>query len=287
MPENIGATFVRNDVKGVALLVMGREDLKDIGLTKSGPLDFLLKDITNLCRENKSEAIFIDHSAYCFQKILDTLWLRSMCHSEEKPPFVYIQVSQQERFKKIVEYYFTGEYSSFILQRGDINSTILSKHNSSQIESWLSEDGVSGYLELLYQGLRDGWKVLDFHVKCDNKGATITVIWITDSFIFGVFADKPWTSSGEWCKSDKALFFTLKSPSNEVGPIKMSRIQKVCSNTMYHYYSYGPTFGGAHDLYTHNDANNNINSYSILGHTYELHLDRLVHFWLAPIISKR
>jgi len=156
MPDNIGATFVGNDVNGVALLVMGREDLKDIGVTKAGPLALLLKEITNLCREKKSEAVFIDHSAYCFQKILDTLRLRSMCHSEEKPPSVYIQGSQQERFKKIVEYYFPGEYSDFILQRGEIDSTILSKHNSSQIESWLLEDGVLGDLELLYRGSRDG-----------------------------------------------------------------------------------------------------------------------------------
>ena len=50
MPDNIGATFVRNYFNGVALLVMGREDLKDIGVTKAGSLALLLKDITNLCR---------------------------------------------------------------------------------------------------------------------------------------------------------------------------------------------------------------------------------------------
>ena len=55
-----------------------------------------------------------------------------------------------------------------------------SKHNSSQIESWLLEDGVSGDLELLYRSSRDGWKALDFHDKCDNKGTTITVIRSSD-----------------------------------------------------------------------------------------------------------
>ena len=34
--------------------------------------------------------------------------------------------------------------------------------------------------------------------------------------------------------------------------------------------TYGPTFGGSHDLHIANDANNNSNSESNLGHTYEL-----------------
>ena len=45
-----------------------------------------------------------------------------------------------------------------------------------QIESWLLEDGVSGYLELLYHG---SWYRLEasyFHAKCYNRGATIAVI---------------------------------------------------------------------------------------------------------------
>ena len=43
MPDNIGATFARNDVNGVALLIMGQEDLKDVGVTKARLLALLLK----------------------------------------------------------------------------------------------------------------------------------------------------------------------------------------------------------------------------------------------------
>ena len=95
-----------------------------------------------------------------------------------------------------MDYYFPGESALFILQKKDINSKILSKHQSSQIERWLLEDGVSGDLELLYRGSRDGWKASDFHAKCDNKGATITVIRSTDGFIFGGFADVRNTADG-------------------------------------------------------------------------------------------
>ena len=73
------------------------------------------------------------------------------------------------------------------------------------------EDGVSGDLELLYRGSQDGWKTSDFHAKCDDKGATITVIRSSDGFIFGGFADKSWKSSDKYCKSDKAFLFFLKN----------------------------------------------------------------------------
>ena len=132
----------------------------------------------------------MDHDAYCFGKILDTLRIRSMSQDKDTIPLVYIQESHRERFNKIVDYLFPGDSTSFLLLRRDIDSTILSKHQSSQIESWLSEDGLSGDLELLYWISQDGWKTSDFHAKCDDKGATITVIRSTGSFIFGGFADK-------------------------------------------------------------------------------------------------
>ena len=123
---------------------------------------------------------------------------------------------------------------------------------------------------LLYRGSQDGWKTEDFHDKCDDKGATITVIRSSDGFIFGGFADKPWKSSGGYCKYDKAFLFSLKSPSNEVGPTKISINQNMCSYAMYHDSSLGPTFGGGLDFGIAKYANKNSKSYSNLGHTYEI-----------------
>ena len=41
-PDNVGATFVSNDVNGSALFAMRQDNFKDIGVTKAGPLDLLL-----------------------------------------------------------------------------------------------------------------------------------------------------------------------------------------------------------------------------------------------------
>ena len=48
MPYDVGSALVRNDVNGAALLVTGREELKEIGVTKAGTLALLLKEIKNL-----------------------------------------------------------------------------------------------------------------------------------------------------------------------------------------------------------------------------------------------
>ena len=61
--------------------------------------------------------------------------------------------------------YLTGDYTSFILLVREIYSTMLSKYQSFQIESWLVEDGVYGGLDLLYLGSSYGRKGECFHAK--------------------------------------------------------------------------------------------------------------------------
>jgi hypothetical protein len=76
-----------------------------------------------------------------------------------------------------------------------ILSEILSEQQHTQILSWLPESsgGKQVKLELLYRASRDGWQGQDFHSRCDNKGATVTVIKCTGGFVFGGYADAPWS----------------------------------------------------------------------------------------------
>ena len=127
-----------------------------------------------------------------------------MCQNEETLPPLYIQEPQKECFKKIVDYYFPGEWVSFI-------SEPFPKHQSSQIEKWLIEDGVCGYLYILYRVSRDVWKVSEFYAICDNKGAIITVVLSSDGFIIGVLSDEPWKFYGGYYDYDKDFLFSLKS----------------------------------------------------------------------------
>jgi hypothetical protein len=44
---------------------------------------------------------------------------------------------------------------------------------------------------LCYRATRDGWSSSTFHSKCDNKGATVTIIRV-GSYIFGGYSDVSW-----------------------------------------------------------------------------------------------
>ena len=150
------------------------------------------------------------------------------------------------------------------------DSQTLSPQQHSQILSWLPESsgGKQVKLELLYRASRDGWQGQDFHSRCDSKGATVTVIKCTGGFVFGGYADVSWHSGNGWTQSAQAFLFSLHSPSL-VAPVKLPLVQNhqtaiLCSA------SYGPTFGGGHDLHVANCANSSTSSCTNLGHTYQL-----------------
>jgi len=83
------------------------------------------------------------------------------------------------------------------------DSVILSRQQETRICLWVAAQKKHPVkLQLLYRASRDGWKGRDFHSRCDNKGATITVIKRTDQSgnvlgrIFGGYADVAWNSNG-------------------------------------------------------------------------------------------
>ena len=123
-----------------------------------------------------------------------------------------------------MDYYFPGEWISFI-------SELFSKHQSSQIEKWLIEDGVCGYLYILYRVSWDVWKVSDFYTICDNKGAIITVVLSSDGFIIGIFSDEPWKFYGGYYDYDSSAcgyLCILYRVSRDVW--KVSDFYSICDN---------------------------------------------------------
>jgi hypothetical protein len=145
------------------------------------------------------------------------------------------------------------------------HGVILSRLQADTILGWL---GKQTKLELLYRASRDGWRATDFHSKCDNKGATVTVIKSTGGYVFGGYADVAWASCGGYLSSSNAFIFALQYPSG-VAPVKMPVLN--AQNAIYHDSSHGPTYGG-HDIYVADNANSNSNSNTAanVGVTYQL-----------------
>ena len=75
--------------------------------------------------------------------------------------------------------------------------------------------------------------------------------------------------SGYRYDSNAFLFSLVNKPG--WAPVKLPRAGKYSSRRQYSIYnnpSYGPTFGGGHDIYISNYASSNRNSYTNLGHEY-------------------
>ena len=135
----------------------------------------------------------------------------------------------------------------------------------------------SGYknMELLYRGTRDGSGDNIFHNKCDNQGPTICLCKNEKGNIFGGYSSISWTtpsSSGIYKSTDGCFLFTL---TNIYGtePTKFPNANQ--NHAVYHYSTYGPTFGSAFNLYIHGNCLNCNGSYARIGGSYNDYQDVL------------
>ena len=103
-----------DDITGTELLVLGREDLKDLGIQRPGTVALVVDAIQKLRDEDdENSATFIEHSDYCFGKIIDHMRLKTMSGldvPDPSPP--EIREPDKQRFKRIVQFYFPTEESA-------------------------------------------------------------------------------------------------------------------------------------------------------------------------------
>ena len=140
-----------------------------------------------------------------------------------------------------------SENSDIIKFKTPFDSILLNEINKldeclSKIYGWTG----SNNMELLYRGTRDGMSAHTFHNKCDNKGPTICLFKNEKGYIFGGYTFKNWSSSNNYILDPFSFIFTLTNMYN-IPPTKFPN-----SNISYSIYdnsSYGPTFGGGHDIY--------------------------------------
>ena len=125
-------------------------------------------------------------------------------------------------------------------------------------------------MELLYRGTRDGMSGDAFHNKCNNKGPTISLFKNEKGYIFGGYASIDWQGgNGDYKSAPDSFIFTLTNMYN-ISPTKFPN-----SDTSYSIYdcsSYGPTFGGGHDIvvFSSNYTNFPISYKDVLGKGYSI-----------------
>lgn len=125
-------------------------------------------------------------------------------------------------------------------------------------------------MKLIYRGSRDGFTADIFHTKCDGQPRTLTVVKAKNSDnIFGGYFEGEWARSGSYV-SAKSWLFSLVNRHKK--PVKL--LPSSSSSNVYQNSSYGPTWGGGHDLHINNNmqANSNYSSpstYKVFAPGYE------------------
>jgi len=115
--DEVVQRFRENVLKGAELLALGKEGLADLGIKRKGTIYLIINEIKKLEAKHESPVTFIEHSPYCFGKIVDYLRLKSaFCNGliSVDPPRPTVRQSEKQRFRRIVDYYFPGDSSKFI-----------------------------------------------------------------------------------------------------------------------------------------------------------------------------
>lgn len=144
-------------------------------------------------------------------------------------------------------------------------SSILEDAHKKILCEWL------GYTTtiLLYKASHDGFDAASFHKKCDDNGATLTVIQCSQGYIFGGFTNASWAGNGVYKNgTTPSWIFTIKNPyslEKQFFPLHNDRNRgEIYSNR-----NWGPTFGQGNDIAVANYSNNNNHSYFEFPTTYK------------------
>jgi len=118
MQEDASNLFIENEINGSELLALDRDGLKDIGVKRVGTICLLLEEIGALKEKvNKDNVTLIEHSPYCFGKILDFLRVKHLCSLGlcREPSRPSVCEHKRGMFETVVRYYFPGESSTLFM----------------------------------------------------------------------------------------------------------------------------------------------------------------------------
>lgn len=106
-------------------------------------------------------------------------------------------------------------------------------------------------LTLQYRATRDGFDAGNFHMACDQRGPTLTVVRADNGAVFGGYNSSSWSShpSGVYSTSKTNFLFTLKSREHPTRENIRFDVKGDGNAAAYNKADFGPTFGVGHDLY--------------------------------------
>ena len=162
------------------------------------------------------------------------------------------------------------------LENGYLSSKIMTREEVAA----LNEITKAVYSNLIYRASEDGFEASNFHLKCDGKSNTVTVIKNNLDHVFGGFASVAWNKpyyiqsyiqlpsllnkKNDWIYDPCAYIFSLRRSgifSNKIFKVTDSK-KAIYSNK-----NYGPSFGC--DITINDRSNTVVGSYCDIGCSYD------------------
>ena len=137
------------------------------------------------------------------------------------------------------------------------NTSFLKDDEKKLISQWIHPNKVIKF-NMLFNTNIDGDSASAFHYNCDGIFPTVVVISDSDGRKFGGFSTQNWCQSavgGNYSRAPNSFIFNLTNKK------KFELNDQSENNAVYRHNSYGPTFGGGHDLYLDNQCKSNTSSY--------------------------
>jgi hypothetical protein len=123
---------------------------------------------------------------------------------------------------------------------------------------------------LLWRGSRDGFTAGEFHLRCDGRANTLTLIADTDGNAFGGFTPVKWENNCGWKGDDslRSFLFTLRNPHG-VPPRKFAlKAEKkqyaICCSSAF-CAGFGNNYNGWCEIAVSDTCNANRGSYTQIG----------------------
>jgi hypothetical protein len=134
-------------------------------------------------------------------------------------------------------------------------SVLLKSTDFSMIKKWLDKEYQNRKFKLLYRGTKDGMNATTFHNLCNNKGPTVSVMKSKHGKVFGGFMPDAWTSRNNYINTRNSWVYSITAKAKYT----MNDPNTYAQYGGYDYYTYGPTYGGGHDIYLATDFTSNSN----------------------------
>jgi hypothetical protein len=195
-----------------------------------------------------------------FKRIIDKfIPLIRFCNISSKEYFEkvkpYEEILSKELREVIIKFHLVPGYKpalfSLSSSKRSIDSTIINRKHIALFANWIdkrNKDAKYFYkFKLLYKANRDGMTAASFHSKCDNKGATITVVKIKNSEqIVGGYNPLFWDSSSGCMTTKKSFIFSFADKYN----LQNAKVvySEIGEKSIQCFMDLGPVFGI--DLYT-------------------------------------